>query len=86
MELHQKAAWSSTALRELGRLICGAKGHSLVMCFEPDRMRLECVSCGYRSEGWEVRPRTRVVAGHASHHGERAAIEVGLFSQHGQTA
>jgi hypothetical protein len=84
MEGHDgKAPWSSTALRELGRLVCAAKGHSLVMCFEPDRMRLECVSCGYRSQGWEVQPRTRPVSSHASHRHETSVIEAGLLSQHG---
>jgi hypothetical protein len=57
MELpeHKEAStWSSTLLQEMGRLFCGVKGHTLVVCFEPEKMCLECVACGYRSPGWDV--------------------------------
>ena len=40
----------------VGRAICGLSGHSMVLHFEPRRLSLECVLCGYETTGWEVAP------------------------------
>jgi hypothetical protein len=41
-------------MRHIGRLMCGADGHTFVVRHEPNRMLLECTSCGYQSHGWDV--------------------------------
>jgi hypothetical protein len=71
----------------MGRLICGVKGHSLVVCFEPDRMRLECVACGYQSPGWDVslRPR-RGESTPLQETPQGLDVSPALLGQHGQAA
>jgi hypothetical protein len=59
---HVKTSWSRMALQEVGRLICSARGHVLIKHFEPGRICLECVSCGHRSPGWEVKSSPRALA------------------------
>ena len=36
------------------RLGCLVRGHELVMHFDPHLLALRCVSCGYRTHGWEL--------------------------------
>jgi len=44
---------------QLVRLCCGLQGHQILLHFEPNKLSLQCVLCGYESEGWEVgRPMT----------------------------
>ncbi len=31
---------------------CGLRGHQTVLCVEPHRLSLQCVSCGWQSHGW----------------------------------
>ena len=38
----------------VGRAICGLSGHSTVFHFEPTRLSLRCVLCGYETTGWEI--------------------------------
>ncbi len=33
---------------------CGLHGHDMLLQFAPDRMFLECVSCGRKTPGWEL--------------------------------
>jgi hypothetical protein len=54
-----------------GRLreaICGLRGHDMVLHFEPERLCLECLACGARTQGWAIevnpiyrRPRQQIV-------------------------
>lgn len=37
--------------------VCGLGGHSMVHRFEPNRMFLECMSCGHTTPGWTIRAR-----------------------------
>jgi hypothetical protein len=46
----------------LGRLPCVFRGHNSVFHFEPDHLSLCCLSCGYRTSGWNLGPDV----GHAS--------------------
>jgi hypothetical protein len=87
MEVHgQSGSTWNEVVRILGRLICGANGHSFVMCFEPDRLRLECSACGYRSHGWEVRRLARAASLHTVLHGDRASLKAGSFARRRQAA
>jgi len=74
---------TATVLRWVGRLLCAADGHDLLMGFEPDRICLVCASCGYRSRGWEVGPRGRSTRPFAS---ESRTIERGQLTAHRQVA
>jgi hypothetical protein len=42
------------ALAQLGRLLCGLRGHESVMHFEGNRVMMRCTSCGHDSPGWEI--------------------------------
>jgi hypothetical protein len=49
------------------RLTCAVRGHQTILHFEPRRLGLRCVDCGYETPGWvigesitrEARPDTR---------------------------
>ena len=43
-------------LERLWRLACIFRGHDSVLHFECDRLSLRCLSCGYRTPGWTLRP------------------------------
>jgi hypothetical protein len=34
--------------------VCGLRGHEMVLNFEPDRLSLQCLTCGARTEGWTI--------------------------------
>jgi hypothetical protein len=36
------------------RLICMVTGHKMVLHFEPRRLALRCLDCGYQTPGWTV--------------------------------
>jgi hypothetical protein len=36
------------------RLTCLVRGHDLVMHFDRNLLALRCLSCGYRTHGWEL--------------------------------
>jgi general stress protein YciG len=36
------------------RALCGVRGHTLVRCFEKDRLSLQCLNCAFRTAGWTV--------------------------------
>lgn len=55
----------------LHRAACSLRGHELRMKFEPKRLSLRCVECGFNTRGWALdvkmppvarQPRIRVVA------------------------
>ena len=41
----------------LQRLVCAFRGHEEYLHFEKNRVYLECVSCGYQSNGWAFEDR-----------------------------
>jgi hypothetical protein len=49
-------------LERLWRLRCVFRGHNSVLHFEREHLSLRCLSCGYRTPGWSLRPHV----GHAS--------------------
>ena len=42
----------SRVLAYLSQLLCGLRGHSMVLHFEPNRLALQCLSCGKQTPGW----------------------------------
>jgi hypothetical protein len=36
------------------RFICLIRGHEDYLQFEPGRLYLQCISCGYESPGWTI--------------------------------
>jgi hypothetical protein len=52
------AAWARAlppwALVHLYQAFCGLRGHELVRHFEPGRLLLQCIDCGWESPGWTV--------------------------------
>jgi hypothetical protein len=58
-------AW--LAARRVREAICGLRRHDMVLHFEPDRLCLQCLACGARTQGWTLdvnpayrRPRRQV--------------------------
>lgn len=41
-------------LRHIGQRFCGLRGHQALVHFEPDRVSLQCVRCGFQSRGWQI--------------------------------
>jgi hypothetical protein len=39
----------------LHQRLCGLYGHSMVRHFESTKLSLECVSCGHRTPGWDLK-------------------------------
>jgi hypothetical protein len=59
--------WLAAAGR-LREAICGLRGHDMVLHFGSERLSLECLACGARTQGWAIdvnpiyrRPRRQVV-------------------------
>jgi hypothetical protein len=46
------------ALAWMHHAICSLTGHELLTHFEPRRLSLECMKCGWRSRGWSIPVRT----------------------------
>jgi hypothetical protein len=42
------------AMRRVGQVACGVRGHEMLWHYERDRVRLECGRCGHASKGWET--------------------------------
>ena len=34
--------------------VCGLRGHDMVLHFEPERLSLQCLACGARTQGWTI--------------------------------
>lgn len=58
------------AMRRLGQLMCGMRGHDAVLHYEGRRVMMRCTSCGHDTPGWEVSGRgpRRRFEGDARHH------------------
>ena len=44
------------------QIVCGIRGHDVVLGFEPHHLSLRCMNCGWKSEGWRI-DRRRVSCG-----------------------
>ena len=44
-------AWIQSMFR---RLACAVRGHRTVLHFEPRRLALRCIECGYETPGWSI--------------------------------
>ncbi len=55
----------------LDRLLCGLRGHFMLMRFDPDRLSLCCALCGHRSPGWEIGARRGSAGPVRSYHDAR---------------
>ena len=43
-----------SAVRRVGQIACGVRGHDMLWHYERDRVMLECGRCGHASKGWDV--------------------------------
>ena len=39
------------------QIVCGIRGHDVVLGFEPYHIVLKCLNCDWRSAGWWIDPR-----------------------------
>lgn len=54
----QAEEWARDVVVCVRRGFCALHGHDVVLHFEPRRVSLRCVSCGWDSSGWTIdRPR-----------------------------
>jgi hypothetical protein len=69
---------SVTVARRLRQAGCGLTGHEKVRRFEPERMSLQCLSCGRETPGWALHDRPHTPAtrppGHIAHQAARHAM------------
>ena len=47
------------AVRRVGQVACGVRGHEMLRHYERERVMLECGRCGHASKGWDVAERRR---------------------------
>lgn len=60
-----------SAMRRVGQVACGVRGHEMLWHYERERVMLECGRCGHASKGWDVSGTaapTRRYAGDARRH------------------
>jgi hypothetical protein len=50
----QADEWAGRVRACLRRRLCRIRGHDLLLHFEPGRVSLRCVDCGWDSSGWMV--------------------------------
>ena len=43
-----------SAVRRVGQIACGVRGHEMLWHYERERVLLECGRCGHASKGWDV--------------------------------
>jgi hypothetical protein len=62
--------------------VCGLHGHNMVLHFEPERLSLQCLACGARTQGWTIevnpvyrRPH-RQIGSQAVHRLDRRSLNV----------
>jgi hypothetical protein len=41
------------AMKRVGQVACGVRGHEMLWHYERDRVMLECGRCGHSSKGWD---------------------------------
>ena len=42
------------AMKRAGQMRCAITGHNALLRYEPNRLSLQCTTCGYESPGWEL--------------------------------
>ena len=53
-------SWFRAIQVTVRQLACAVHGHEMLLHAAHDRMFLECIDCGHRSRGWDVKvPATR---------------------------
>ena len=60
-----------SAVRRVGQIACGVRGHEMLWHYEREKVMLECGRCGHASKGWDVSGTaapTRRYAGDARRH------------------
>jgi hypothetical protein len=78
----QVEEWSRGVLACVHRGLCAIHGHDLFLHFEPHRLSLRCVGCGWESSGWALdrpwscnessdRPRADI-----SHHSAAGTVKI----------
>ena len=50
----QAGEWARGLLASVRRGLCGMRGHDPFLHFEPRRLSLRCVDCGWESSGWTI--------------------------------
>ena len=50
----QAGEWAGRQLAHVHRELCALRGHELRLHFEPCRLSLRCVACGWESSGWTI--------------------------------
>jgi hypothetical protein len=70
------------AVWQLREGVCGLRGHDMVLHFEPERLSLQCLACGARTQGWAIdvnpvyrRPR-RQIGSQTVHRLDRASPNI----------
>jgi hypothetical protein len=48
------AGLMEAAIRRVGQVACGVRGHEMLWHYERNRVMLECGRCGHASKGWDV--------------------------------
>jgi len=48
----------SWLIARLCRVLCAFRGHDILTHYQHDRLSLRCISCGYETKGWSLRPDT----------------------------
>jgi hypothetical protein len=46
-------ALMESAMRRVGQVACGVRGHEMLWHYERDRVMLECGRCGHSTKGWD---------------------------------
>ena len=49
------AGMMEAAIRRVGQVACGVRGHEMLWHYERDRVNLECGRCGHASKGWDTK-------------------------------
>ena len=65
------AGLMESAIRRVGQVACGMRGHEMLWHYERERVMLECGRCGHASKGWDISGTvapTRRYAGDARRH------------------
>ena len=43
------------AMKRVGQVACGVRGHEMLWHYERDRVNLECGRCGHSTKGWDCK-------------------------------
>lgn len=65
------AGLMESAVRRVGQIACGVRGHEMLWHYEREKVMLECGRCGHATKGWDVSGTaapTRRYAGDARRH------------------